>query len=169
MIEDKELLELCNKHLSYNPETGIFIWLTSRRVKKGSEAGSDFLGYNRIKLKGSSYMAHRLAFLITYEYMPAFVDHKDTIRNHNWIKNLRECTRYQNGYNRGPKKNNTSGYKGVTKKCLRWQSKISFEGKEIYLGLFICKHEAALAYNEAAKKYHGEFAYLNTLSQARNN
>ncbi len=118
-------------------------------------------------------MAHRLAFLITYQYMPEFVDHKDTIRNHNWIENLRKCTRYQNGYNRGPKKDNTSGYKGVTKKGNKWQSKISYEGKEIYLGVFICKHEAAYIYNEAARKYHGEFAYLNTvelftLSQARN-
>jgi hypothetical protein len=33
--------------------------------------------------------------------------------------------------------------------------------KTIYLGQFYSKEDAALAYNEGAKKYHGQYAQLN--------
>lgn len=57
-------------------------------------------------------------------------------------------------------------YKGVfdySYLCKRnpWAAKIRVNTKEIYLGLFKTEKEAALAYNRAAKKHHGEFAYLN--------
>ena len=35
--------------------------------------------------------------------------------------------------------------------------------KEIHLGHFKTKEEAAIAYNNAAIKYHGEFASLNVI------
>ena len=34
----------------------------------------------------------------------------------------------------------------------------------MYLGVYTTKEEAALAYNEAAIQYHGEFAYLNEIT-----
>ena len=36
-------------------------------------------------------------------------------------------------------------------------------GKLIYIGRFKNKEEAAQAYNKAAIKYHGEFAFINKL------
>jgi hypothetical protein len=63
------------------------------------------------------------------------------------------------------KKNNTSGFKGVTwdKSRSKWKAHIHIERKIKNLGRFDSPEEAAIAYNEAALKYFGEFAFLNTI------
>lgn len=43
----------------------------------------------------------------------------------------------------------------------RWRARILVNGKRIYLGSFENEIDAAKAYDEAAKKYHGDFAGLN--------
>lgn len=80
--------------------------------------------------------------------------------------NLRICTRSQNKMNGNIHKDNTSGYKGVfwQKRDKKWMAQIQIDGKLKYLGLFITKEEAALAYNEAAKELFGEFARLNNIN-----
>jgi hypothetical protein len=77
--------------------------------------------------------------------------------------NLRVCTSSQNGMNRGKQSDNTSGYKGVTwdKSKGKWQASIKVNQKTIFLGRFNNVIEAAKAYDEGAKKYHGAFARLN--------
>lgn len=82
--------------------------------------------------------------------------------NHNWWSNLRDITHQQNMCNRGKNKNNTTGYKGVSKHSSgKYQGKI----KQIYLGLFNTKEEAARTYNKAAIKLFGEFAVLNVIKE----
>jgi hypothetical protein len=95
------------------------------------------------------------------------VDHINGDGLDNRKNNLRLCTKSQNGCNRGKDRDNTSGYKGVTyvtnknKRKKRWIAQITINKKHIYIGHFKTKEEAAIAWNEAAKKYHGEFAYQN--------
>jgi hypothetical protein len=93
------------------------------------------------------------------------VDHRNGNRIDNRRENLRFCNRSQNKANVGPNSNNKAGYKGVywSKPHKKYRAKIGVMGKNISLGLFIDPKEAALAYNEAAKKYFGEFAGLNNL------
>jgi hypothetical protein len=77
--------------------------------------------------------------------------------------NIRRATRSQDRANEGPKRTNTSGYKGVywKKSHNRWVAMIGVQGKTIYLGAFASAPEAAQAYDEAAERYYGEFAWLN--------
>ena len=92
------------------------------------------------------------------------VDHINNDGMDNRSANLRAATRAQNSRNRKkfPRKC-SSKYKGVYlhKSSLKWQARIMFEKKRIYLGYFKNEIDAAKAYDEAAKKYHGEFACLN--------
>jgi len=89
--------------------------------------------------------------------------------NHNGLDNrkanLRPATRAQNNYNRLAikRKGATSKYKGVDwkKDKKKWCARIYFNGKLIFLGYFKDEKQAAKAYDKAAKKYYGQFAYLN--------
>jgi len=60
-------------------------------------------------------------------------------------------------------KNSTSNFKGVSwfKRDKCWRSWINKNKKQIHLGYFKDEISAALAYDEAARKYHGEFARTN--------
>lgn len=87
------------------------------------------------------------------------IDHKNRNPLDNRRSNLRLCTRAQNAANSPPK--SKSGMKGVTKHHFKWATRIKVNQKDICVGLYKTKEEAAAAYNEAAKKYFGEFAWLN--------
>ncbi len=80
-------------------------------------------------------------------------------------ENLRPSTKVENGRNRGPIENSKSGYKGVSWDAARikWRANIRVNDKQVFLGRFDDKVEAAKAYNEAAKKYFGLFAWLNPI------
>ena len=45
----------------------------------------------------------------------------------------------------------------------KWHAQIQINKRHIRLGSFDDIKDAALAYNEAAKKHHGEFARLNEI------
>ena len=92
------------------------------------------------------------------------VDHINNDGMGNRSANLRASTTAQNSRNRKKfSKPCSSKYKGISlrKKNRTWLATITFENKKIYLGYFKNEIDAAKAYDEAAKKYHGEFACLN--------
>lgn len=80
-------------------------------------------------------------------------------------ENLRTCSNQQNSANKTKQVNNTSGYKGVTwdKTNKKWIAEIMVNKKSKKLGRYSSAEDAARAYNEAAKKYFGEFARTNFL------
>lgn len=89
-------------------------------------------------------------------------DHRDCNGLNNQRSNLRTCTQAQNTRNQR-KTRGSSEYKGVCwdKRLKKWRADIRLNKTQMYLGLFLCPIEAAKAYDEAANKYHGDFARLN--------
>lgn len=90
-----------------------------------------------------------------------WVDHKDNNGLNNRRSNLRLCTPSQNVWNRGLLKNNTSGFKGVTRdrQSGKWMAQIVANKKHRRLGLFETPELAHEAYKKAALELHGEFAF----------
>jgi hypothetical protein len=86
------------------------------------------------------------------------IDHKDCDPGNNAISNLRESCKSTNGSNRGPQRNNTSGFKGVKRRYRRWIAQIHIGGRNKYLGSFARIEDAAAAYAAAAAKEFGEFS-----------
>lgn len=96
------------------------------------------------------------------------IDHINGNGLDNRRENLRICNQSQNGCNRNKQKNNKSGYKGVyfkrdKRRIKRWLAKLNKDKKTIMGGYFLTAKEAAIAYNELAVQYHGQFANLNII------
>ncbi len=77
--------------------------------------------------------------------------------------NLRFVTSSQNKFNMGVRRDSPFGLKGVhyRKDTKKWTAYINAYGKRTRLGCFSTSAQAAKARDEAALKYHGEFARLN--------
>lgn len=90
------------------------------------------------------------------------VDHINGNPLDNRLCNLRLATSSQNKLNTANRYTNTTSYRGVTKlKSGRFKATITVNYLTVSLGTYKTAEEAALAYNKAAEKYHGEFAQLN--------
>ncbi|HLE87622.1 MAG TPA: AP2 domain-containing protein [Candidatus Brocadiaceae bacterium] len=82
------------------------------------------------------------------------------------MENLRFTDLSHNLANRPKRINGTSEFKGVSyhKIHKKWQARVGHNGKA-FLGYFGTEEAAALAYNQAAIKIYGEFAYLNQVER----
>lgn len=157
-LTQKRLKEL----LDYNPKTGIFIrksrlgkgkngYITKQRIVGGLHKS----GYVIISIDSQRYYAHILAWLYVYGVWPdGEIDHKDTIKHHNWIKNLRDVTHAENLQNRKKANaNSTTGVLGVTfnKKSGRYivDFRISIHYEE-----FNTIEEASKMYLKLKHKHH---------------
>ena len=94
-------------------------------------------------------------------------DHINRDKLDNRRANLRTATGSQNQANRGLDKSNTTGYRGVTnpRRVPGYVAQINVGGKSIFLGYFRDKHDAAEAYNLAAREHFGEYAYQNVIDR----
>jgi len=143
-------------YLKINLQRGFLVSPQDLYLLENFPFGEDH-GYARTQINGKTIYLHKL--ILTEE---CNVDHI----NHNGLDNRRENLRYatqsQNMANRSMVIN-SSGYKSVHKNGPSWSAHIKVKGKKIHLGTYITKEEAAYAYNKAALKHFGEFAYINAL------
>ena len=86
------------------------------------------------------------------------VDHENLDTLDNTDENLRIASHADNIHNSGKRRNNTSGYKGVTRNGSGWQATIMVDQKRVSLGTRSTKEEAAELYKQAAIRLHGDFA-----------
>ena len=141
--------------LSYDPETGIFVWVKSKKV-----AGcTRFDLRKKITINFKQYYAHRLAWLYMTGALSKDIDHIDRNPSNNQFANLRLATKSENQHNRVKQKNNKSGYKGVLyfARTGRWRANIFVNNTNMYLGFFNSALEANAAYLAAQKIYHPTF------------
>jgi hypothetical protein len=91
------------------------------------------------------------------------IDHINGNGLDNRSANLRLATVSQNAANAPKKSTNTSGFKGVwfDKQKKKFRACIWHQKKRHHLGYFKTKIEAAKAYDQAAIKYHKQFARPN--------
>jgi hypothetical protein len=165
--------EEANRVLKYDPLTGILTWkITIPKggyAVKGKEAGglNKENGYRFVSVGGTQYRAHRVAWLLYHGYLPENgLDHKDRIRHHNWISNLREASQQCNMRNASKRSDNITGVTGVTwdKANNKWMAYINLDGKAKKLGRHLSFQDAVQARWEAEVKFN--FPNCNTTSTA---
>ena len=116
--------------------------------------------YYRTAINNKKVYMHRL---ITKAQEDEEVDHINRIIHDNRRINLRICGRTGNCQNKSSMIGATSKYLGVSyvSHANRWAAELRKNYKRVFRNSYLTEEQAALAYNDAAIKYHGEFANLN--------
>jgi len=139
------------KHfLTYDPTSGEF----TRSVqvgpfKKNSVAGTKLnTGYISIRVNGTYFQSHRLAWLYTYGVWPTgYIDHINHNKSDNRICNLRDVSWSENLHNlKSAKVSNKSRLLGVSPYKNRWIAQIQKDKRKLHIGVFDTPEEAHAAY-----------------------
>ncbi len=150
--------------LHYDSHTGVFTRKValSPRSLVGDVAGNLTKGYIELSVDSKVYRAHKLAWFYEYgNWATSELDHIDRNKANNAITNLREASRTQNSGNSPRRSTNQSGFKGVSLYGKGFKAAIMKDNKRIHLGVYTKATDAAIAYDEAALDYFGEFALTN--------
>jgi HNH endonuclease/AP2 domain len=149
--------------LHYIPETGVFV---AKNPGEVSWSINNY-GYLKFHLRDEAIYAHRAAWKLVHGWLPRVVDHIDHDPLNNALSNLRPCSIPENvRYQRPHKDKVGSIFKGVDYVAHRgrWRARIGVDGAKLHLGAgFLTARDAAIAYDQAAIKYFGEFALTNSM------
>jgi hypothetical protein len=151
--------------LHYDPKTGQWtrkIDVRKGRFPAGSKAGTrDPRGYWFIWIDGICYSAHRLAFFyMTGEWPKGDIDHIDTDKSNCRWSNLREANKSLNNANAPLRKDNTSGFKGVTwaKNVNKWAVQLVAKGKKYPVKYFENIEDAKKFNEDQRRAAFGEYS-----------
>lgn len=145
-------IERLKELLHYDPATGVFRWRVTR--SRGAHAGgiagaTDADGYTIIKIMGKPHRASRLAiFYVTGEWPPEQVDHQNRVRSDDRFDNLLPCNHSENQQNAGLRRDNKSGFQGVSwnKRAKKWSAERELRGRRMHLGYHGTPEAAHAAY-----------------------
>lgn len=117
-------------------------------------------GYAKTDIEGVGVRIHHL--IMGKPPKPLVTDHINRDRLDNRKSNLRFVT-FQRNIQNAKGQPNKSGFKGVAyvNATGKWRAYIKPFGKQLSIGTFTTKEEAAKAYDKEARKYWGDYAYLN--------
>lgn len=116
-------------------------------------------GYPTTNKNGRGVRLHQLLFPNI-----KLIDHINTNKLDNRSANIRPATIQQNSCNKKKFKCNKTGYKGVHfthRKKNKYMAVICVNRKTTVLGRYESAIYAAIVYDNAARRLHGEFANLN--------
>lgn len=116
--------------------------------------GVDHNGCRYIKIKGTKYSAHRLAWLYYHGVFPKNeIDHINRDKEDNRYRNLRDVSRMCNMRNSRNYHNNKSGVKGVSWHTWhkKWAVNVRIMNKQYYLGYF-CDYDEVVLTRLAAEQ-----------------
>lgn len=165
--------------LTYNPETGLFIWNRREELARGDKSfNTRFSGKECGRINTNGYRvicfrhegtlhilkAHRLAWMIAHgKLSDGVIDHINRNPSDNRISNLRDVSRAINQRNSSMQRNNTSGVTGVSwcKHKGQWRATACVDGRKRHAGYFSCIHESEAAIKafrakHGYTKHHGE-------------
>lgn len=118
----------------------------------------DSNGYPASRIEGKITRMHRF---IMEPKKGLVTDHINRLKFDNRRENLRYCTPQENGRNKTGKRNSISGYRGVSPNGNYWRAYISTNKKQIHLGTYRTKEEAAMVYDKKAREMFGKFSVTN--------
>jgi hypothetical protein len=105
---------------------------------------------------------HRLILDVKEPWPKVHTDHINGNGLDNRKSNLRVVTPAQNQHNSKKRIDNTTGYKGVSKRRGGgYRAYLFIKGKQIYLGGAKTAEQAAKIYDEGIKKHYGEYGRGN--------